>query len=114
MEYIALFVLFFIVLFIGFSIYYKIKLKKETYMTVSQVQYFSNKFKIDKNKIVYKSFFRMLSLINSLIISFVGSLIVWKTNYFIELGIGFVLLLMLIYALYEIYGRELSKKWGKI
>ena len=87
-------------------------------MTVSQVQYFVHKYKLSKDKIQYKKFFRMIAFINSIIISFVSSLvmymdIIWKVNYFIELLVGFILLLMLIYALYEIYGRHLNKKWGK-
>ena len=118
MEYIELFILLLIIFLLIFNIYYKIKIKKETHMTVSQVQYFVHKYKLSKDKIQYKKFFRMIAFINSIIISFVSSLvmymdIVWKANYFIELLVGFILLLMLIYALYEIYGRQLNKKWGK-
>ena len=64
-----------------------------------------------------RRFLGEISFINALIIAFVCTLVMYldivcEVNYFIELIIGFVLMFCLLYALYEIYGRKLKKKWG--
>ncbi len=52
-----------------------------------------------------------MTLINSFIISSVGTVVSSINTYIIvQLGLGFVLLFLLIYALYEIYGRYLVNK----
>lgn len=78
------------------------------------MSYVVKKFKINKNDIDYKKELKIMSLINSFIISFVGTVVSCINSFiFIQLGIGFVLLFLLIYALYEIYGRHLVKKIGR-
>ena len=73
--------------------------------------YVIKKFKINQNKINYKKELKWMSLINSFIISSVGTFVSCIDTYiFLQLGIGFVLLFLLIYALYEIYGRHLVNK----
>lgn len=115
MAYIVLFVILLIVFYIGFKVVFLRRLKKEKYEKLTQVRYFSKKFKIKKQSLYNKKFCKSIALINSLIISFVGTIvmyldIVWKFNYFIELIVGFILLFLLLYSLYEIYGRQLKRK----
>ena len=91
------------------------KRKKKEIKEFGEVNYLVSKFKLDKKKIDYKSVIFWTAIINSFIISFVSTVIsaipakiIW------QLAVGFVLIFILIYALYEIYGRILVKKgWGK-
>ncbi len=85
--------------------------KKKKEPEVGELNYLVYKFKLDKNKLNWKSLAIMIPLINSFIMSLVVSileLIPVKTIF--KLLIAFVLLFALIYALYEIYGRYLKNK----
>ena len=85
--------------------------KKKKTVEVGELNYLVYKFKIDKNKLNWKSLAIMIPLINSFIMALVVSileLIPVKTIF--KLLIAFVLLFALIYALYEIYGRYLKNK----
>lgn len=106
---------FFIVLFlIVYGINYVfdyLKIKKKKYDNIMLMSYVIKKFKINKNKINYKKELKWMTLINSFIISSVGTFVSCIDTYiFVQLGLGFVLLFLLIYSLYEIYGRHLEKK----
>lgn len=106
---------FFLVLFVIFYIIHyifdAIKIKKKKLDNIMLMSYVIKKFKINKNKINYKKELKWMALINSFIISSVGTFVSCIDTYiFLQLGIGFVLLFLLIYSLYEIYGRHLVKK----
>ena len=91
------------------------KNKKKNNIQIMEYTYLIGKFKLDENKIVYKSLARGCSIINGFIISFVVT-VISNIDLFIvwQLLIGFVLLFALIYSVYEIYGRILVKKgWRK-
>lgn len=116
MEYVFLFILIFLIVFIYFKVFYQIKQKKIEKISIISV--FVKVFKLDRNKMNIKAFLNILSLVNSLIIAFVSTFvmyldIVWKLNYFVELLIGFILIVLLIYSLYNIIGRILNKKWRR-
>lgn len=106
---------FFLVVFcISYIINYifdAIKIKKNKLDNIMLISYVIKKFNINKNKINYKKELKWMALINSFIISSVGTFVSCIDTYIIlQLGIGFVLLFLLIYSLYEIYGRHLVKK----
>lgn len=106
---------FFLVLFVIFYIIHyifdAIKIKKNKLDNIMLMSYVIKKFKINKNKINYKKELKWMALINSFIISSVATFVSCIDTYiFLQLGIGFVLLFLLIYSLYEIYGRHLLKK----
>lgn len=106
---------FFLVLFVIFYIIHyifdAIKIKKNKLDNIMLMSYVIKKFKINKNKINYRKELKWMALINSFIISSVGTFVSCIDTYiFLQLGIGFVLLFLLIYSLYEIYGRHLAKK----
>ena len=87
------------------------KKKKDKIPEVGELNYLVYKFKLNKDKLNWKSLAIMISLINSFIMALVISileLIPVKTIF--KLMIAFVLLFALIYALYEIYGRYLKRK----
>lgn len=118
--------IFFIILFIFVYIicYYflgRIKPKKKdgkkgkpTFKLMSEGRFLILRYNLDEKKINLKPFNRGICLCNAFIISFTSTVIsVIPLNMFFQLAIGFVLLFALIYAIFEIYGRHLNKKWGK-
>lgn len=116
MTYILFFIIIFLILLLIMTIFYRNKIGKEK--KLSEVRYFEKKFGLVKSSMNLKKFYMGIALINSLIIAFVTTLlmymdVVWKINYGIELIIGFILLFLLIYSLYEIYGKILKKR-GKL
>lgn len=117
MVYFILFFLLFLVLFSSFKLYFGIKIKRKKLEGVTSIFFFVRRYNLDRKKLVEKKFLGGISCINAFIIAFVGTLImyldiVWEVNYFIELFIGFLLMFFLLYAMYEIYGKKLNKKWG--
>lgn len=104
------FVLFIIIFIFNYLTNYR-KVKKKKYKKIGEMNYLIAKFKLDKNKINYKKEILYISLINSFIISSVGTFVTClDLVIFLQLALGFVLLFALIYSLYEIYGRHLLKK----
>lgn len=92
----------------------KLKSKKVKNEDIMEINYLISKFKLDKNKILYKPLCLYCSLINGFIISGVVTVISnIKVKMMWQLLIGFVMLFGLIYAVYEIYGRHLVKKGWK-
>lgn len=105
------FVVLFLIVFVINYIFDYYKIKKNKTENIMLTSYVIKKFNINKNKINYKKELKWMSLINSFIISSVGTFVSCIDTYiFLQLGIGFVLLFLLIYALYEIYGRHLLNK----
>lgn len=103
-------VLFLVIFLIQYWIDYR-KIKKNKLDNIMLMSYVIKKFKINKNKINYKKELKWTTAINSFIISSVGTIVSSIDTYiFVQLGLGFVLLFLLIYALYELYGRHLEKK----
>lgn len=93
----------------------KLKSKKVKNDEIMEISYLMYKFKLDKNKVLYKPMCLYCALINGFIISGVVTIIcLFDIGYIWRLLIGFVMLLGLIYSIYEIYGRILIKKgWQK-
>ena len=93
----------------------KLKSKKVKNDEIMEISYLIYKFKLDKNKVLYKPMCLYCALINGFIISGVVTVIcLFDIGYIWRLLIGFVMLLGLIYSIYEIYGRILIKKgWQK-
>ena len=107
------FIFVFIISLIIFMIIKWRLLKKKLGFNFIGVSYLISKFNLNKAKVNLKKMINQLAIINSFIIAFVSTLIcMLPMKLFWQLGLGFVLLLILIYALYEIYGRRLYKKWG--
>ena len=108
---VCFFIILFLLVFIINFIWNKGKVKKKKYDSIGEMNYLISKFKLDKKRIIYKKEILYISLINSFIISSVGTFVTCLDIMMIlQLGLGFVLLFALIYSLYEIYGRHLVKK----
>ncbi len=87
------------------------KLKKKKQKNISELNYLILKFHLDKKKLKVRSMLIWFSIIDAFIISFVTTFItIIKLDTIWQILIGFVLLFVLIYAFYEIYGRHLINK----
>ena len=88
--------------------------RKKEFRITSEGLYLIGRFNLDEKKINIKKMDFHIAIINSFIIAFVSTTIsLIGNNIILELGIGFVLLFLLIYSIYEIYGRHIRKEWSK-
>ncbi len=90
----------------------KNKIKKEKKnITIMEIEYLTFKFKLIKEKLYVKWVLLYIATINALIISFVSCVISFLPLDMIwQMLIGFVLLIGLIYSMYELFGRYLVKR----
>lgn len=87
---------------------------KVTDRLTTEGMYLMSRFNLDDKKVNLHMLDFHISIINAFIIAFVSTGIsLINVNVIFQLLIGFVLLFALIYAIYEIFGRHLKKKWGK-
>ena len=78
---------------------------------LTEIAYLVGKFKLDKSKLNLNKLVIIISLLNALIISLVAVVVLLiKVHIIIQLLIGFILLIALIYAIYELLGRYLVKE----
>lgn len=107
-------IFFVLVYLLVFNIYYFILCRKKKVIKITnEMDYLITRFKLNKKKINLKRLSLGVSLINAFIIAFVSFIMInIELMMILRLMIGFVILFILIYAIYEIYGRYLYKKWG--
>ena len=108
----------FIVVFIIFYfIYYFIfddMLKKEKYTKINELVFLTNYFKLNKKAMNYRQCLNGVAILNAFIISFTVVLVnIIKINIMFVLMIAFLIMLVLIYCGYMMYGKHCQKKWGK-
>ena len=85
--------------------------KKKKHNELTEVFYLKTKFKLDERKLNTNKIMVIISCINAFIISLVSVVVILiRINIILQLLIGFVLLIALIYSIYEIFGRLLVKK----
>ena len=111
-ECLALFVLSYVVIFVlYFILYYLRGLKKKTIIKSIQIEYLKIRFKINPKNLKAKKIGLVVCFIDPLIISLTGTIVtIPKFHYSIQLLLGFVLLMALIFCSYEILGRILTRK----
>ena len=76
----------------------------------NQVMYFVKKYKIDVNKLNMKKFTNILGLTNSLIISIAFTTTYLVDNLILQLLIGLIVLMPLIFIFYSLIGNYLKRK----
>ena len=76
----------------------------------NQVMYFVKKYKIDVNKLNMKKFTNILGLTNSLIISIAFTTTYLVDNLILQLLIGLIVLIPLIFIFYSLIGNYLKRK----
>lgn len=80
---------------------------------ITEISYIINKFKLDMRKTKYNTIKWGITFINPLIISITFIIVINIKSFTFGLLVGFVVMLLLVYAMYEIFGRILKKKEGK-
>lgn len=114
MFYIMTFILSFIIIYFIYYFIFDDLLKKEKYTKISELVLLTKKFNLDKKKMNYRSLLNGVSIINAFILSFTISFSLWvPVPDLFKLAIAFIIILILIFSLYIIYGKMLNKKWGK-
>lgn len=76
----------------------------------NQVMYFVKKYKINVNKLNMKKFTNILGLTNSLIISIAFTTTYLVDNLILQLLIGLIVLIPLIFIFYSLIGNYLKRK----
>ena len=112
-RYIMVFILAFLIVFIFYSIMFSRKKVKNKEKNIAEVNLLIKRYKLDMRKIKYKNLLFTISIINSTIIALAFTAVFYVENYLLSLLIGFVLLIVLTYSLYEIVGRHYQKKGSK-
>ena len=118
MNTILLFLKDFVVLFIIVLIVYFVFLnkKRKDYSKLKQndeIKLFIARYNLDMKKTKYKTVLNTVTIINSFIIAFSATIIGFIDNIIWSILVGFVILLVLIYSLYEIFGRLLKRREDK-
>jgi len=108
---ILMYLVIFLIVFIITLIINMIKYKNNNLDKIIELNYLLSKFNLKVKDINIKNHLLIISLIDGIIISLVVNLISYlKFNYLVRLAIGFALLVILIYIIYEIYGKILKAK----
>ena len=115
MESIILFTISYVVFFIIYLIFFYIRgLKKKTILNSLQVEFLKVRFGFKNKELKPKKIGLIVTFVDPLIISLTGTIVsLPKWNYILELLLGFVLLVALIYSFYEIIGRIIRRKVDK-
>lgn len=115
MQSLILFICSYFVLFIIYLIFFYIRgLKKKCILNSLQVEFLKVRFGFKNKELKPKRIGLIITLIDPLIISLTGTIVsLPKWHYIIELLLGFVLLVALIYSFYEIIGRIIKRKVDK-
>ena len=87
--------------------------KKKEFKQNLEVEYIINKFKLDKRKIDYNKLKWILTIVNPFIISITFLVVINVDSFILGIIISFVIMMALIYSIYEIIGRYLKKHLEK-
>ena len=105
------FVIVFIIVYFAYYFIFDDMLKKEKYAKISELVLLTKKFNLDKKKMNYRSSFNGIAILNAFIM---GSTVVVVDlipfNYVSKLLVAFVMIMILMFSLYFLYGKYLSKK----
>ncbi len=111
---ILVFLIIFVIIFLGDYFFVKRKYlkkkKKGKKQELMEASYLAAKFKLNQESLINKKMLKIFSMINAFIIAIVCvTVLVIDCNVILKLVIGFILLIALIYAIYEILGRYLER-----
>ena len=116
MSSIYLFLISYVCLFIIYIVFfYIVGLKRNNISKSLQVQFLRIRFGFKNNDLKPKKIGLIICFVDPLIISLTGTIVsLPKWHYAIELILGFLLLMALIYCFYDILGRILKRKVSKL
>lgn len=105
------FVVSYLIIFLLYSLVINRKKKSYKYATKQMdILYLVNKFKLNTKKTKYNTLKWITNIINPLIISITFIIVTNIKSFTLGIMIGFLVMMMLIYSIYEIIGRILKKK----
>ena len=111
---IIMFVLLFTIVYFVYYFIFDDMLKKEKYTKISELVLLTKKFELNKKEMNYRKALNGIAFINAFIIAFTFVVIdLLPFDITIKLVVAFIIMLILIFGLYFMYGRSLQKKWGK-
>mgnify|MGYP004530034723 FL=1 len=105
------FVVSYLIIFLLYSLV--INRKKKSYKDATKqmdILYLVNKFKLNTKKTKYNTLKWITNIVNPLIISITFIIVTNIKSFTLGIMIGFLVMMMLIYSIYEIIGRILKKK----
>ena len=105
------FVVSYLIIFLLYSLV--INRKKKSYKDATKqmdILYLVNKFKLNTKKTKYNTLKWITNIINPFIISITFIIVTNIKSFILGIMIGFLVMMMLIYSIYEIIGRILKKK----
>lgn len=104
----------FLLILIIYTIF--INRKKRSYSKLKdsdEINLFVKRYNIDIKKHSFKRLKFLIALINSFIIAFTSTLIVYIKSIIWSVLVGFIVVFILLYSIYEIVGRYYKKKEEK-
>ena len=115
MDNVLLFLYDFVLLFLLFYLIYSVFLnkKRKEYSKLKKndiIKVFIARYDLDMRKTDYKLVLKIVTIINSLIISFTATLVLHIENFWLKVAACFVVIFILIYSLFELAGRYLKNK----
>ena len=114
MLYILTFIFCFLIIYLLYLFIIVLRKKGlEKFKTSKQLDYFKIKFKLDIKKLNFKKFANALAVTNAFIIAFTVTVIEVFDNWILKVLVAFLILLPLMYLLYNVIGKYYKKKEGK-
>jgi len=117
MEKFISFLLYFLIIYLLYLITVVLKKEKyEKYKKSKQVMFFVKRYKVDFNKVSFKGFLNVISIINSFIMAttiiMIRMLVIENVvnSIILKLSLAFVILLLLIIICYSVYGKILERR----
>ena len=114
LQFLLDFVLLFLLVLIIYVVF--VNRKRKDYDKLKDNSYikgFIARYDLDMRKTSYKKVLNIFTFINSFILAFTSALILNIDNYIWKIVVSFIVIFVLIYALYEIAGRYLKNKEDK-
>ena len=78
-----------------------------------EIEYLTKKFKLPKSKVNTKKIKWLFNVVNPLIISLTFIVVISIDSFMLGVLVGFVIMMALIYSIYEIIGRVLKRRIDK-
>ena len=111
LDELILFIMTFLLIYIIYELFLVRKAKKDKRRKKPvEVNYLIGKYNLDINKLNYKRLLNIISAVSAFDISLVVTIVSLLDSFYLQLLIGFVLIMLLILVSYDIVGRIYKKK----
>ena len=75
-----------------------------------EIQYFVTRYNIDLEKVNYRSFLKLMGMVVAFDLSIIGSIIIYIKSLWLQLLVGFILVLIITLTSFSLLGNYLKKK----